>query len=145
MDSIWCGSQLTEMFSCHCLAISDKHTNKENQKKLITSELPICFLSLSSFFGVFIIFLGSICLGIFFLLVVSQLLTLRTEGDSLFAVSGILTSSAFALFRCLESQPQTLSHLPWFYSIFDKSLLSTNPSILEDWVSTPFSWPSRLL
>ena len=80
-----------------------------------------------------------------FLLVVSQLLTLRTEGDSLFAVSAILASSAFARFRCLVLQPRTLSHLPWFYSISDKSLLSTNSSILEDCVSSPFSWPSCLL
>jgi hypothetical protein len=146
-DGMWRSSQLTGMFSCHCFAISDKHKQREPKK---AHHIWIAHLFLQPFlffFGVFIIFLGSVCWRIFFpfFLVVSQLLTLRTEGDSLFVLSGILASSAVALFRCLELQPGTLTHLPWFCSIFDKSLLSTNSSILEDWVSSPFSWPSCLL
>lgn len=70
---------------------------------------------------------------LFFLLVLSQLLTLRTEGTSLFAVSDVLAFSAFAVFRSLKLKPWTLSHSPLFYSIFDKNLqLSIIPNLLEE-------------
>lgn len=127
-DGMWYRSQLAEMFSCHCLAISDKHTNKENRNKPSHLNLPFVSWAFPLFFGVFIIFLGSICWGIFFsfLLVLSQLLTLWTEGTSLFAASDILASSAFAVFRSLKLQPWPLSHLPLSYSIFDKKLTVFN-------------------
>lgn len=121
-------------------------TNTQTKKTEINHHIWIShlFLELFLFFWcVYYIFRSYLLRDFFlsFLLVLSQLLTLWTEGTSLFAVSDILASSAFAVFRSLKLQPWPLSHLPLSYSIFDKKnlQLSTIPSLLEEWVSSFFS------
>lgn len=108
-------------------------TNTQTKKTEINHHIWIShlFLELFLFFWcVYYIFRSYLLRDFFlsFLLVLSQLLTLWTEGTSLFAVSDILASSAFAVFRSLKLQPWPLSHLPLSYSIFDKKTYSYQQS-----------------